>query len=428
MFNNVSSELNNLFSKLNQVSPDNFGSKSNKNFDKDFVNSIFAVGGSAAALAQGTNNEEKAQIVNQLVNIAMSIFEKIAGNEAKQAKNEVKKQTSKTQKLAEKSKELTVELDGKFNKVAKSIDKQNKIVERANELLIETQKSIEEKQEKIQKFVDEIAKKQEELKSAKTSEEQARILGEIKGLAGQIAQIGLTIEEDNENLQNLTNAVENTVDNIENATAEMEVIEQDGIAKIQQNAQEAAQAETDIAQTGAKGTINKATGETAQKAAEAASSNVISGSTIAPQLYKTANDQNQASQTRLISIQGNINRVAQGIGGLNNATDIIASFQTSIGNALGNFASLVGQWDTAVEPVIIGIGSFADVAKATEELNQSVKTDLGTLGYELDTEGDIQKAETTDNKEDKKPEEKEINSEELQTPKFDINKLKAFGI
>ena len=172
MFNNVSSELNNLFLKLNQVSGNSFGSASNGSLDADFMNSIFTVGNSATALAQGTTNEEKAQIVTQLINTAMSIFEKIAGNEANQARNEVKKQTSKTQKLSEKSKELTVELDGKFNKVAKSIDKQTKIVEDANKLLEETQKSIEEKQEEIQKVVDEIAKKQEELNSAKTEEER----------------------------------------------------------------------------------------------------------------------------------------------------------------------------------------------------------------------------------------------------------------
>lgn len=418
------SELNNLFTKLEQISG-NSSNSSNSSNDAAFLNSIFTVGNSAAQIGQAKTSEEKANAVNNLVKQALSIFEKIAGNEAKVAKNEVKKQSSKTEKLVQKSENLTVELEGKFNKVAKSIDNQTQIVEKANSLLEKTQKSIEKKQKKIQEIVEKIAEKQEELKSATTEDEKAKILTEIQGFATNIAKIGLTIEADNENIQNLTEAVENTTENIEAATNEMAVVEQDGIAQIQQTAQEAGQAGTEIAQTGTKGATNKVTGEAAQKAAEAASTNILSGTSIAPKLYKTANDQNQASQTRLSSIRGNINRVAQGIGGLNNATEIIASFQNSIGGALGNYSELVGQWDTAVEPVIVSLGSFSELATATEELNENVEADLKTLGYENEN-GKVQKTETEKDIE-QKPEEN-TQKVELATENFDIQKLRTFGV
>ena len=423
---NVNTELNNLFSTLGKLNGASFGSSSKGSLTtNDYINSVFTAGGSVAALAQAETSEQKAQIVDQLVKQALSIFTKLIANEAQKAKSEVKKQDAKTSKLVEESREVGVKLEGDFKEVADSVEAQNKIVADATKLIEKTQKSVEKKQEKIAKLAAKIEKEREKLEG-KTPEQQAKILVGIQELVGKIAQVGLTIEVDNEQLQNLTQVVSDATSNIETATEKMSVIEEDGAAQIVQLSQDATQSGVEVAQTATEGAINETTGAALQAAASTSSSNLITGTTIAPKLYQSANDQNKAGLTRLSSIQSNINRIAQGIGGLTNATQIAAQFKTSIGSALGDFAGAIGSWETAVAPVITGIGSFADVAVAAEELNEAAEADLQTLGYDVNEEGEVEKVENQN--ESPEPNAEANNGDDLATQTFDIKRLRTFGI
>lgn len=423
---NVNTELNNLFSTLGKLNGASFGSSSNGSLTtSDYINSVFTAGGSVAALAQAETSEQKAQIVDQLVKQALSIFTKLVANEAQKAKSEVKKQDTKTSKLVEESREVGVKLEGDFKEVADSVEAQNKIVADATKLIEKTQKSIEKKQEEIAKIVDKIEEERSKLEG-KTPEQKAEILATIQGLAGEIASIGATIEVDNEQLQSLTEVVSDATSNIETATEKMTVIEEDGAAQIAQLSQDATQSGVEVAQTATEGVINETTGAALQTAASTASSNLITGTTIAPKLYQSANDQNKAGLTRLSSVQTNINRIAQGIGGLTNATQIAAQFKTSIGSALGDFAGAIGSWETAVAPVITGLGSFADVAVAAEELNEAAEADLETLGFDVNEKGKVEKVENQNEAPEANTEAN--NGEDLATQTFDIERLRTFGI
>lgn len=423
---NVNTELNNLFSTLGKLNVASFGSSSNGSLTtSDYINSVFTAGGSVAALAQAETSEQKAQIVDQLVKQALSIFTKLVANEAQKAKSEVKKQDTKTSKLVEESREVGVKLEGDFKEVADSVEAQNKIVADATKLIEKTQKSIEKKQEEIAKIVDKIEEERSKLEG-KTPEQKAEILATIQGLAGEIASIGATIEVDNEQLQSLTEVVSDATSNIETATEKMTVIEEDGAAQIAQLSQDATQSGVEVAQTATEGVINETTGAALQTAASTASSNLITGTTIAPKLYQSANDQNKAGLTRLSSVQTNINRIAQGIGGLTNATQIAAQFKTSIGSALGDFAGAIGSWETAVAPVITGLGSFADVAVAAEELNEAAEADLETLGFDVNEKGKVEKVENQNEAPEANTEAN--NGEDLATQTFDIERLRTFGI
>lgn len=423
---NVNTELNNLFSTLGKLNVASFGSSSNGSLTtSDYINSVFTAGGSVAALAQAETSEQKAQIVDQLVKQALSIFTKLVANEAQKAKSEVKKQDTKTSKLVEESREVGVKLEGDFKEVADSVEAQNKIVADATKLIEKTQKSIEKKQEEIAKIVDKIEEERSKLEG-KTPEQKAEILATIQGLAAEIASIGATIEVDNEQLQSLTEVVSDATSNIETATEKMTVIEEDGAAQIAQLSQDATQSGVEVAQTATEGVINETTAAALQTAASTASSNLITGTTIAPKLYQSANDQNKAGLTRLSSVQTNINRIAQGIGGLTNATQIAAQFKTSIGSALGDFAGAIGSWETAVAPVITGLGSFADVAVAAEELNEAAEADLETLGFDVNEKGKVEKVENQNEAPEANTEAN--NGEDLATQTFDIERLRTFGI
>lgn len=421
------SELNNLFAKLNQVSGNGSGSS---DFSKGFqsYNDIawFANAITTASTEEATP-EQKASAIQGMVQKALNIFEKIMGNEAQSAKKETNKETKATQALLEKSKNLEAELNGSLTEIQTNIESQTEIITEAQKLLIETQEAIKEKQEQIEVIVKQIEAKQQELASAETPEEKAAILAEIQGFAVSIAEIGATIEVDAENIANLTQAVDDTVVDIEESTQKLAETEQTGIQELGQQAAEAAQLSGEVAETGTKGATNKVTGEAAEKAAEAASTNIFSGASIAPKLYMTANDQKQASSTRLASIAGNINKLAQGIGGLSNATDVLAGFQHSIGGALSNYAELFGQWDAQLQPAIVSLGSFDLLAQGLDELNTAVDTDLDNLGFEVDESGEVQKTE--ENKKDKPAENNnESPLTQTETEKFDIQKLRTFGV
>ena len=198
------SELNNLFAQINHVSN---GSLSGTTLGQGFqsYNDIawFANAINTASTEEATP-EQKASAIQGMVQKALSIFEKIMGNEAQSAKKETDKETKASQELLEKSKNLEAELNGSLTDIQGNIESQTEIITEAQKLLEETQKSITEKQAQIEVIVKQIEEKQKELASATTPEEKAAILAEIQGFAVSIAEIGATIEVDAENIANLT--------------------------------------------------------------------------------------------------------------------------------------------------------------------------------------------------------------------------------
>lgn len=425
---NELSELNNLYAQLNQISGGQVGSQT---FAKGSVsfNDVAWFSNAVQGLDSDSSPEQKASTIQGLVQKALSLFDKLASREAKAAQQEVKNETKKTEELLKKSQELGMTLEGKFSDISSSIDSQTEIVTDAVKLIDETKKSLEEKQKEIEAIVAQIEAKQKELATASTPEKQAAKLAEIQGFAQQIADIGISIEADNENLKNLSAAVEDTNKEIETATQNMTVVEQDGAGQIQQLAQEAGRNTTEVTTTNVTGGTNQATSAAAEAAANAASTNIFTGTSVAPKLQQVAQDQGSAANIRLSSIASNINKIAQGIGSLNNATNIISSFQNSIGSSLDNYATQIGSWNTAIEPVITSIGSFANIAEGATELDQAVKTDLGSLGFEVNENGELKETQTSNNnaQNDDTNDAQGNKQQELETPKFDIKKL-SFGL
>ena len=436
MSNSYSVDLNNLFKEIGKLSQSSSSGNSSTT-STQFVNTIWGVAQDGGNIVNGSA-EQKSQAIQGLVKKAFSLVEMLTNQEAKTAKKEVDNENKKTEDLRQKSEQTKVEMEGEFSEIVSSIDDQSGIVTEATEEIGNIQKSVEEKQKEIQDIVEQIEAKQKELATEKDPQKQAVLLGEIQGLATQITNVGTTIQDDKKNLDNLTTAVDNTLENINTSTQKMEVVQQDGVAKIQQFTAEAKQNTAEVAQTGVQGTTNKVTGAAAEKAANAASSNIFTGASVAPKLQKVAMDQNQACDTRLSSIATNIGRIAQGVGSLSGATQIIEQFRTSIGKSLDDYATLVGSWGTSVEPIVTSIGSFETVTEGVNQLNETVNTDLGSIGYTLGDDGSIEKSETTSAPSQTAPQKTEVTTSQLQktsetsnkellTPKFETKVLK-FGI
>ena len=436
MSNSYSVDLNNLFKEIGKLSQSSSSGNSSTT-STQFVNTIWGVAQDGGNIVNGSP-EQKSQAIKDLVTKASFLIQMLTNQEAKTAKKEVDNENKKTEDLRQKSEQTKVKMEGEFSEIASSIDDQSGIVTEASKEIGNIQKSVEKKQKEIQNIVKQIEAKQKKLATEKDPQKQAALLGEIQGLATQITNVGTTIQDDQKNLDNLTTAVDNTLKNINTSTQKMEVVQQDGVAKIQQFTAEATQNTAEVAQTGVQGTTNKVTEAAAQKAVNAASSNIFTCASVAPKLQKVAMDQKQAGDTRLSSIATNIGRIAQGVGSLSGATQIIEQFRTSIGKSLDDYATLVGSWGTSVKPIVTSIGSFKTVTEGVNQLNETVNTDLGSIGYTLGDDGSIEKSETTSASSQTAPKKQEATTsqsqktsetskKELLTPKFETKVLK-FGI
>lgn len=426
-------ELNNLFAQINQASGNSLSGTVVGQGMQTYNDVAWFANAIATASTEDATPEQKANAIRGMAEKAINIFEKImekiGNNEKNVAKKEVSKENKASQELVEKSRKLEAKLDGSLSDIQANIEDQTAIVTEAQEILAKTQESIKEKQEEIEAIIAEIEKKQQELAAAETPEEKAAILGEIQGYAGDIAEISITIEDEAETIANLTEAVDDTVVDIEASTQKLAETEQAGIQELGEQAAEAGKLGTDITKTATTGGVNQVEEKALQASAEAASSNVVSGASIAPKLYMAANDKGQAASTRLQSIAGNVSKLAQGIGGLSNATQVLAGFQNTVGGALNSYSELFGQWDAQLQPAITSLGTFDLLSAGLDELNTAVETDLSNLGADSEEVGAVQKSEEVDNEgAEEKLEQAEEGKLETETEKFDTQKLRTFGI
>ena len=427
------SQLNRLFKDIDAVSGGNIGSRPNGNSPVSYNDVAWFANAIATASTEEATPEQKANAIKGMAEKAINVFEKImekiGNNEKNVAKKEVSKENKASQELVEKSKKLEAKLDGSLGDIQANIEDQTVIVTEAQEILAITQESIKEKQKEIEAIIADIEKKQQELAAAETPEEKAAILGEIQGYAGDIAEISITIEDEAETIANLTEAVDDTVADIEASTQKLAETEQAGIQELGEQAAEAGKLGTDVTKTATTGGVNQVEEKALEAAAETSSANPVTGASLAPKLYMAANDKGQAASTRLQSIAGNISKLAQGIGGLSNATQVLAGFQNTIGGALNSYSELFGQWDAQLQPAIISLGTFNLLSAGLDELNTAVETDLSNLGADSEEVGAVQKSEEMDNEgAEEKSEQAEEGKLETETEKFDTQKLRTFGI
>ena len=99
-------------------------------------------------------------------------------------------------------------------------------------------------------------------------------------------------------------------------------------------------------------------------------------------MYKVAADQGAAAATRHAGAASNLMTITQGIGKIGGSASLIENFSTSIGGVLNNCIGYLGDWNTALEPMISAFGSFeqAGLNGTITSLNNSVQQDLQSVG------------------------------------------------
>ena len=391
-FNSYLSQAKNIFGQIESY---NNGSNS----ASSYMNSIFS-GGSAIADIASNNDQQKAKGIQSLIKTATSLIKKLASNEAKAAADETKNNAKKAHQITKKQKKAEANLNKQIGKISEQVEAQSTVVTSATETLTKQSEELQKKQEEIDAIVKQIQEKQQELAKASTPEEQTQLLEEIQGLSAGITNIVTSINDIQNSIAEASSQVEGAVIEIETAKGNSVEIQQNGQMQIQEIAKEGADEIKNNVASNVKGIKNEVTGQVAQAAAEAASSNVFTAASAA-KLYKTAVDQNMAGTTRLTGAVSNLNTVMQGIGALNNHTTILANFETAIGGALSDFSGYVGDWNSILEPTITSIGTITGeggIQSFNEELANSVGQDLETLAStDKQNESEVENEESTNN-------------------------------
>ena len=422
---NISSEYNSttnqLMNLLGQI--DSMGSSSAGSFG---IGSIFTIQNN---IEQVKSNDPQTK-VNGIMNLAqqaMSLINKIANLQAA-AKDRVNKDSKKANNLVEDTEKTKAELNQSMFDIGEEIDAQSDIVKDATAQMEKAQEDLNKTQEQIKEIIKQIEEKQAELANTTDPEKQKALLDEIYGLGMSITELTASTANIQEAFDTASETIIEAVDNIETAKGNSVEIQTEGQQQIVKGVQDATQATSETAATQVSGATDIATGEAIVASGTAASLIPGAGAVISTTAAQKGQELIAAGTTKTTGSVGNLQKIAQGIGGLQNNTTLLSTFENAIGGALKSFDDMVGGWNNVVTPLITSLGTLGiEGAYATEtySLVETVLADKETIAEYQEQNPSTQNQAgktntdttglTSSNENDKK-------AYELQTPKF------SFGI
>ena len=379
------STVNQLQSVFRQIGTSSMGEYST------YINSVFSIGGSIEQIATGNENQKVAGVQN-LIEQAMNLVNKLVNIQA-DANNKVKANKEKAEKVSEKATQTEQELNSSMQEISQEIEGQTLIVNDATATIQETQEALAAKEEKINQIFTQIQQLQEALKNATTIEQKRQLLDQIGVLGADITSLMADFSTYQETLESATSVVEGAFTAIETAKGNAVQKQQDGQLKIVENVQEATEATTSTASTQAEGVKNISLGTALEGAAAGGTIIPFAGVALASNSAQKGAELISAGTVETTGSISNLNKLLQGIGNISNNTQLLSTFKTAIGGALGNFNTTIGSWNTAVEPLITSIGTIAsaNIGEQAATLQTAVTTDHQTLD-------NIEKGETQNDK------------------------------
>ena len=338
------------------------------------------------ALTNGNGTpEQQANAIKSMLDRVMSLIEKFTTGEADSAKSETGKQIKNSNKTNQEALKAGQVLDAQFLGIQGGIEQQQGIIDNSKKILDDKQQEIEKKQEEVQKLMKDLQQLQQDLAATTDPEKQKELLISIQGLSGQIATSITSIANIKQEVETASQNVETSFATIASLNDQAVQVQENGESKIKGLYQAAAVEAKDNTETQVKKLTNDVTAQVAGSAASAASSNIFTGASIAPKLYKTEFDQQMASTIRQVGSSLIGSTLTSLVGAIGNNAQLLGRYNETIGNALSNYSSSIGSWNGALEPLITSIGSFDSIDPQIKELNTAVETDFKTVETQLDT-------------------------------------------
>lgn len=394
---NAQSILNNAMSMLKQIdagssSTGSAGSSSN------YVNSIFTLAQNGMDAIEG-NDQQKANSVAKMVQGLMDMLSSISCSETTKANQTNQKNSKKINETEKRNNEVVQETEAKVNEITQSIaTSTNQILDAMKEIekLGGDKGLIQSAQTQLEEQLQIIEENKAILNGEKDGDKKAA-LAAIEGASAQITALVGNVQGYQALIEAQNSVVADAVDNISQQITNSTTVIQEGLEKVQGNIANMQQQATVNTQVVADGGVDKAVGKGLEQTGEAMTKTPVTASTGAQAIVK-GNIKSNTGDTKIKGATQNLTKVTASIGQMGSDLTNLANLTNSIGQVGESAIEIVGQYESALEPVITAIGSFANIESGNETLTKSIEEYKGQLNETEKPEED----ETNENKKEPK--------------------------
>lgn len=367
-----------------------------------------------ANIAQG-NDQQKAAAIQDIMSDLMDLFSSLGTGASSKARKEVKSNDKKieqneknaeetSRQVSEKVQEILGNCEANATNIAEAIASIEKLggdkgeIAKVQQQLEEQRKIIEDNKEILISDADSKEKKSALVNILNASSAIAGLVEQVAGYKEQIIAQNAVVEENSNQIA-------------ESTTSSAEVISE-GVNKMQEYLVNAGVLTKDQATLSIKSAKNTATG-TAQEATGQAMTNFWATAAEGAKYILSGNDKLNAGATLMQGATQGLSKLTGSIGEMGQYLTLFTEFGNGIGSFAEGAVQLIGQYDATVNPMIESIGSWDDIAKASEEL------ETYTQGYAQEALGETQGSTSqTQGQNAQKIEAKDIENADEENMKF----------
>jgi hypothetical protein len=364
------STLQSAIQQISSVESSSSSSSTKKSGSNINIGELLSGTYSLGSNGSSTNTET---ILNKVQSIMTKVLSEINTNSDSEAKKSTKANDKRLKETSDNIEKTNQAVTTKLEEIMSQCETSSTTIQNALDRIEELGGDdgvIQEAQQKLDKKLEEINKQKEILNNpnSKPEERQAALSTMLNAISG-INELVELVNEYQAEIDSLSTDVNNESENLTSLVTEKDETVQEGQESAIANATDL---QSDLAETTdlAVTSLGKtALGEGQEAAADAASSNMFTSS-AAIELRQSATDKLSAGATLMSgAIQG-----LKTIGSANSSNSAGVGYWINFANGLGTYAesaqTLVGSYNSQVQPMIESIGTWVDTVSTA---NQSLE-------------------------------------------------------
>ena len=368
----IQSTLNQAIGQLGSTGSVSAGGSSSST---SFLNSVWDFGHEGQVAANG-NNKQKAEAISNIVKNLMGMLTSLGTNENSKATKEVKKNEKNAEALDKKADESAQATEEQVKEIINNIANNTTSISQAIEKIEELggdKGQIAEAQEQLEEQLEIIEENKAILNDGVSSPEaKQEALQALVGAASVINGLVESIGEVQKEIEAQNNIVENSTNNVSGLIEESVSVITNGAVELQSFIKEGAAQSVTSTTTSVTGSANEIVGKKATAMGSASSAIPFVGSTAGSKLIQIGMDQTMAGGTRISGAATTLSTLTKAIGEMGSNLSNLSNFTNSVGEIGNSFVALVGQYGSALEPVITATGSWSAVADANAQFEEAI--------------------------------------------------------
>ena len=368
----IQSTLNQAIGQLGSTGSVSAGGSSSST---SFVNSVWNLAQEGQVAANG-NNKQKAEAISNIVKNLMGMLTSLGTNENSKATKEVKKNEKNAEALDKKADESAQATEEQVKEIINNIANNTTSISQAIEKIEELggdKGQIAEAQEQLEEQLEIIEENKAILNDGVSSPEaKQEALQALVGAASVINGLVESIGEVQKEIEAQNNIVENSTNNVSGLIEESVSVITNGAVELQSYIQEGTVQTVTNTTTSVTGSANEIVGAKATAMGSASSAIPFVGSTAGSKLIQIGMDQTMAGGTRISGAATTLSTLTKAIGEMGSNLSNLSNFTNSVGEIGNSFVALVGQYGSALEPVITATGSWSAVADANAQFEEAI--------------------------------------------------------